>query len=554
MRISSLLLFGILFYSCASQLPPSGGPKDEEPPELIFSNPENKTLDWNETVVQLTFNENIQVKNLKKELLITPTYTGEFDFKQQRESVEITFEEPFLDSTTYTLNFRNSIVDLNESNPAVNLRIAFSTWGYLDSLEISGYVKNMLVDVPVEEVTVGLYFASDTLTPLNGSPTYLSKTNKLGHYSFHNLKSAEYYVYAFNDANNNLLIDSKNESYGFLPDPISVDSILSKIDIDVINLDLTELSIKSARQTGQYFEIKFSKFVTDFTIIPEDTNTNIQLHYKLIDTNRTLKIYNTLGEIDSMNVILTTSDSLLITKIDTLYIGFTESSRKKDEFTIRGQSEFNKGLMTSTLTFSKPLLELNIDSIFIEWDTLQISYLDTSNIIIDDNKFQIILQKDFSEDSIYNREPKITPSIIFQNNAFVSIELDSSVSFSSRIVEKRLDELGSIRGTVDLPFEHYILQLIDPKNNVVHTLKDQNSYHFNELKADKYRIRVIIDSNGNGEWDGGSIVERIAPETIFFFEAQNKDQVITLRANWELVDMNIQLVDNVNYPLKTESN
>ncbi len=535
-----LLLTCILLYSCASQLPPTGGPKDEDPPVLLYSDPENNTLNWNEAEIQLTFDETVKANDFKNELLITPIYFGEYDFKFQREVVVITFEEPFDDSTTYTLNFREAIGDIHEGNSAVDLRIAFSTWGYLDSLELSGNVRNLLLDEPAENFTVGLYSASDTITPLNGSPTYLTKTNKFGFYVFHNLKSAEYRVYSFLDKNNNLKIDSKNETYGFLPETVLLDTTKSDVDMVVVDLNLDKLKINSHRQSGQYFEIKFPKFITNYTLEKLDSNINVPLFYRMVDNNKTIKVYNTLDEIDSIEVRITYSDSLLQTATDTLFIGFNPSSRKSDDFTVFPESTFLNGQMQTKLRLSKPLEFINLDSINIKWDSLNITYFDSTNISEPESYFQFILEKDFSADSLYLNEQREIPLINFGINAFISIESDSSEKISQKIIEKNLSEFGSIEGTINIPYENYILQLLDKDNMVVISEKNIMSYSFNQIKAGKYRIRVIIDVNGNGEWDGGSITEFIEPEPVIFFEAENGDQVITLRANWELVDMNIE--------------
>jgi len=540
---NTLLAFisSILLYSCASQLPPTGGPKDKDPPQLIFSDPENNTLNWNGKVIQLTFNENIQANEFKKELLITPTYNGDYEYKLNRGTVEITFEEPFNDSTTYTLNFREAIVDLNESNPAEKLLIAFSTWNFLDSIEMSGNVKYLLLDEPSPDFTVGLYNASDTLNPLNSSPVYLTKTNKLGNYSFHHLKSDDYRVYAFFDKNNNLRIDSKKEAYGFLPDPITLDTTKREVDLEVVNLDLTELEISSNRQSGQYYEIKFPKFINRYELALLDTNMEIEIFHKIQDNNKMVKIYNTLNEFDSIAIKLSYSDSLLNTKTDTLYIGFRTSPRKGDDFTTTSESSYKNGIIQSTISLSKPLKFIDMDSIYIEWDSLAISYFDSTNIVYSDNYFQISLHKDFSVDSIFNLEPNIIPTIYFNKSAFISIESDTSKKFSQKILEKDKSKFGSISGLVNLPYERYILQLIDKDNNVLFSRKDVKSYIFTNIKAGKYRIRIVVDNNGNGEWDGGSILEFIEPEPILFYKSTNNDQVITLRANWELVDIDIDL-------------
>ncbi len=264
--VAHLIIIVVLFQSCASRLPPTGGPRDEDPPILVYASPENNTLNFKGQVVELVFDEDIQVRNLIQEMLITPTYLGEIDYKLNKESVVIEFEEPFADSTTYTLNFRESIVDLHEGNPAEDLRIAFSTWDFLDSMEMHGSITDILTGNPAGNFTVGIYKAADTLSPINGIPQYITKSRKDGTYSFYNIKADQYRIYAFDDKNNNLMIDYKKESYGFLKDTINLDTIKSDLNLLTTNLDLSDFVVSGLRQNGHHFEIKLSKYATSYNL------------------------------------------------------------------------------------------------------------------------------------------------------------------------------------------------------------------------------------------------------------------------------------------------
>ena len=195
MRLLQLILCVCVIafiYSCASQMPPTGGPKDEDPPVLEYSIPSNFALNFNETTIELTFDEPIIVFNLKNELIITPTFFGKYNSKIRKNSVILTFEEPFPDSTTFTLNFREGIKDITEGNAAENLRLAFSTWDFIDSLSIEGTITDLFTVEPVDNYTVGIFNVADTITPLNGPPLYFTRKNKAGHYIIENIKQGNY--------------------------------------------------------------------------------------------------------------------------------------------------------------------------------------------------------------------------------------------------------------------------------------------------------------------------------------------------------------------------
>jgi hypothetical protein len=60
-------------------------------------------------------------------------------------------------------------------------------------------------------------------------------------------------------------------------------------------------------------------------------------------------------------------------------------------------------------------------------------------------------------------------------------------------------------------------------------IENQKEYTFSNIEPGIYKFRILIDENGNGEWEPGDILKRQAPEPIFFY-----DKEIPIRANWEI--------------------
>ena len=99
----------------------------------------------------------------------------------------------------------------------MELKLAFSTGSYLDSLQIKGEITELLTHEPAENYVVALYEAYDTLDPFNSPPIYLTRSNASGLYQLDNLKSGIYLIYAISDNNKNLKLDSRSEMHGFYP-------------------------------------------------------------------------------------------------------------------------------------------------------------------------------------------------------------------------------------------------------------------------------------------------------------------------------------------------
>ena len=118
-----LYLFATTLFvsSCASVGTPEGGLKDEEPPKLVQSTPKEGQLNVNTKELVLTFNEEIQTKDITRQMLITPNVANPITTSFKKETLRIKFEKDLLPNTTYFINFRGGVVDITEGNKPLNL-------------------------------------------------------------------------------------------------------------------------------------------------------------------------------------------------------------------------------------------------------------------------------------------------------------------------------------------------------------------------------------------------------------------------------------------------
>ncbi|WKN46095.1 Ig-like domain-containing domain [Tunicatimonas pelagia] len=398
----------IMVGSCARQGTPTGGPKDSIPPKLVRMYPELETVNFDEDKIELEFDEYIEGRELKQELIITPPIE-DYSFYVSKRTLFLEIEEELRDSTTYTFNFREGIKDASEKNPAENLIVAFSTGPEIDSFQVSGNVRALMTQQPVEDVVVALYDVNDTLDAFTGPPMYLAKTDTGGDYTIRYIREGLYNIYAYVDENGNLKIDSNNEPFGFKSEPVylgtdinklvQADSItitdsvyaLNKIrDLVIQRQDIRPIRLQSARVNGKYFEIKFNKSLDSYSLSAAErvgqatldflkdsvafnlSDTSIVLFSNFQDEQKVVRIYNTLKQ-DSLAITISATDSAQQLLPDTLlYLKFTESRRKIADFTtqfISGDNEVTDTI-SGTFVFSKPVAQINTDSILLSYDTL----------------------------------------------------------------------------------------------------------------------------------------------------------------------------------------
>ena len=195
--VSSLCL---LLTGCANRgIGPQGGPKDTIPPVVVKETPANGSNHFKDKKIEILFNEYLQLDNVQANLLVSPPQQVPPDVKAQGKKVVITMQEDLIDSTTYTLDFGNSICDYTEKNPIRGYQYAFTTGDRIDSLEVYGRVVNAEDLNPVSGVLVGLH-ANLSDSAFNTLPfTRIARTDSLGGFGVRNLRGGQYRLYALQD-------------------------------------------------------------------------------------------------------------------------------------------------------------------------------------------------------------------------------------------------------------------------------------------------------------------------------------------------------------------
>lgn len=541
--------------SCAKQTSPTGGPKDTIPPTLISSRPLNQQTHYNQSTIELTFDEQLLLNNPKEQIIINPDTDNPFEAVAKKNTVTIKFESPFIANTTYAINFREAIQDITEKNPAENLKIAFSTGDYIDSLKIEGTVIDLLKSQEIKDATVALY-QNDTFNIFKHKPTYFTKTDKKGNFQITNLKPGHYYLYAIDDKNKNLVVESKSEAYGFQAETISLTTNISNTTLPIIRLDTRDLKLTSARPSGTYFNIKTSKNLNDYSV---ESQEGKPLYSSYAEDFANIRIYNTLSLKDSLLIRFRATDSLF-NQIDTLlYLKFSTRTSTPEKFQITN-STFrileSKSTLTGQIIFNKPILNINFDSIFYQIDSLRLIPVSAENIQIDSLNNILTIFKTFSKELLQPAQtnPTTTPKqqtnpkpiskspttkskehhIYIAPKTFISVEKDSSTRLSESVKPTTLENTGVILATVKTKATHYIIQLLTRDFQILHSSYNTPTATFEDLQPGDYRLRLIIDDNQDAKWTPGNYFKRQQPESAIFYKNDKQNTVITLKANWEL--------------------
>lgn len=544
-RIFSLFIC-LLFLSCAQVVNPGGGPVDKTPPVVLKYIPDSASLNFNAKQIHLLFNEYIQLKDVSSQLIISPPLKKQPEVKVKYKELIIELEDTLAANTTYAFNFGSSVADITEGNVMENFQYVFSTGTFIDSLSLSGYVKDAFLQTPEKGVLVMLYNTFDDSLPYKKLPNYFSKTKEDGSFRINNIRKGKYKVFALKDANANYLYDSSEESIAFLDTLLELKTH-AKIELLMFKEIPKKQFIKRAAVVEfGHIQVVFNKPVTELLLTPLNftpTNNDWKIE-EFSKHNDTLDLWLPAFEKDSIRFAI--ADNRIV--LDTLEMVIppkTARGRGKSfqlSYTTNvgtGLFDLNKQIV---FTFNHPL---NINSVnqavfTLLKDSLQ-ERIDTFKLAIGSTNRTVMLE---TKKSNYTKsESKLSNAIIpWKENTSYSImimpnQFNDLFAFTNDTIKinfKTNEEkfYGTLKLNMELKnSEKNTLELVDAKGEVRNKeyVNNTGAYSFYYLSPGNYTIRLIKDTNGDLKWTTGNYLKHQQPETVIYYPG-----IITIRSNWDL--------------------
>ncbi|SKB32184.1 Ig-like domain-containing protein [Maribacter arcticus] len=517
----------LVSYQCAQRGTPTGGPKDIAPPELIRAEPPNMSINFKEQKIRLYFNELVKLKDIQKQLIISPPlkYTPILSPQgNANKYVEITIKDTLADNTTYTLNFGQGIVDNNEENPLPFFTYVFSTGDYIDSLELTGVIKDAFNKKVDEFVSVMLYKIDSSYTDstlYKKPPNYITNTlDSSVIFKLKNLKEGKYALFALKDNAGNNLFDQKTDKIGFVEDTIN----LPTDSIYLLNLfkEIPDYGV-AVPSMGASNKISFGYYGDGSAI-------NIETITKLPDTVKS--IITKEREKDTLNFWFTPY------AMDSILFAITNDNLKvSDTFNVKSRKVAFDSLRLSlnqqgNIEFDKPI-NILVNTPLVSFDSTKIKLTDKDTLLVANN-----LKLDTLENQL-NFDFKILPNQSYKIELLPGAITDFFDNTNDTVVYNLRTKSVADYGNLSLELNGnnikypIIVQLTNEKGDLQREIyaNQPQTYAFNNLNPGKYMARVIFDSNKNRKWDTGNFLKKIQPEKISYYPS-----LIELRANWEKIE------------------
>lgn len=215
-----------MVFSCANQLPPSGGEQDTYPPKIISVFPKPNTVLFKGNSVRIKFDEYVDRRSLQESFFIYPDPGGSAEFSWSGKEAEISFPEGLRKNVTYLITLGKELKDIREGNILGRpYRFAFSTGSKIDK----GIIEGKIISDKFDRVKVfGYKLTGKDVNPEKDAPEYIVGSNDSGYFSLLNLAEGKYRIFAVYDDDRNNLYGKDFETVAMLNDDIVISSSKEK--------------------------------------------------------------------------------------------------------------------------------------------------------------------------------------------------------------------------------------------------------------------------------------------------------------------------------------
>jgi uncharacterized protein (DUF2141 family) len=509
-----ILFITLALLSCAKRGSITGGLKDTIPPVIVGSSPRNMSTNFNGNKIHIDFNEYIKIKDANKQLIISPPLDYPPNIVPSGSAsrfIDITIRDTLKPNTTYSFNFGQSITDNNEGNPYSQFKFVFSTGSYIDSLAMSGSIKDAH-EIGVDNfVTIMLYEGNETFndsTIYKTKPRYVTNTlDSMVNFSLQNLKEGKYHLFALKDANNNYVYNPKVDKIAFLNRPITVPND-STYELNLFKEKGVYRALKPTLATANRLYVPYEgKDPRGITATVNNGSGNET--YKTLVTNvpgkDSVQIWLPRAiKADSLQVTMAKNDSLK--KFMVRYKELKESDSLSVEAVQKGGLHFRE---TFTLRPSTPLTDINKSRMFlVDKDSVGVPF--THKYDDFNQSLELDFVKEENQKYTFTLLPGALTDFYGQANDTLSYKLNTrSYDVYGNMVVK-------IQNVKRFPV---IVELTDAKGKLYTSAysEGETDIEFANIEPNNYLLRIIYDDNKNREWDTGDYRTQRQPEEVIYF-------------------------------------
>lgn len=562
-------------HSCANTTtPPGGGPKDTIPPVLLKTEPAKGSTGFPvaDGKIILTYNEYTIVKNAG-DIMLSPPTKRRPQTKVKSKSIVVTLQDTLRENQTYTLDFGQSIVDNNESNPAPRMVYAFSTGETLDSLYFTGTVLNSQTLAPVKGALVTAFTSQTDSACFNLMPDAATRTDDWGFFILRNLRDTAFQVFVYTDNDNDYKYNPDGDQIGFLDSLYTPSRVINDSTYEARGFLMKDTLACKARESMvqllTFQELQSVQYLQNSGRVTErqgflkfsaaDVQINSMEFVGIPDSCIILQYNRTRDSLDFwVNTDYRLDDSLLI-RLNYMKTDSTGVlSPVEENLSLAVMKQEGDSGRKDTKQQKDTVFQLNItakDETVEQLGVKVFSNLPVIAIVQDSIRLVETNPKGqksdkaftFQRDTIEVRQWIVRPveqlvkgcqyELFFPQGTFTDLSHLPNANTSAKFQIPQSETLSSLQLVLSGVEDRYIVDLTDEKGTgIIRTyhIEKPGTLDFPYLKAGKYMIRVTWDKNRNGYADTGNLLSRKQPEAVRFFESTPGNKILEIPESAEI--------------------
>lgn len=527
--VLTLLLTAVA--GCAKQGYPSGGPKDETPPKAVAAKPANESRNFAGRQFSIAFDEYVTVKDADNNILISPPMRQKPEFTTKGKRLVVKINDTLQPNTTYLFQFKGAIVDFTEGNVLPSFEYVFSTGERMDTMMLAGRVLNARDGKPWKEpVTVMAYKvtgegqggAMDTIATTK-QPDFITRSDKEGVFAFHYVPAGHYRLVALEDKNRDLRL-GRGEAAAWEPTAVQAADSIDSATVTLLRISAPDRRVQRVAKA----EFTAKGRATIVTVMPMQSPSlaGDSVVWRLNDRRDTMSVWFRNAACDSARLVL--SDAALQ---DTLKLRYRAPKMGRRR---RGAAKQNQ---------AEPMVKALCSGTSAFYDDLRLTFTVPVTAMADGAQAEVMRLKDSSVAQY---------ALTLDSNglgARIEATLRSGEEYSVRLREKLFTDIfghGSDSLVFKLTPQDYgtlvfhlanrtgspvVLDVLDDKDTVVasRSVTASAEVRIPHLKAGTYRVRAVLDTDGNGAWSPGDYWTGSQPEYVIYYSKS-----LQVREKWEM--------------------
>ncbi|MDR3350261.1 MAG: Ig-like domain-containing protein [Prevotellaceae bacterium] len=554
---------------CAStQAGPSGGPKDTIPPVMLGTTPKINATDFSGKKIELTFNEYIALKEVAKNVVMSPPSLRKPLVQRRGKNIQVIFQDTLYSNRTYTIDFGNSLADNNEGNLYPPYKFIFSTGSSIDSMAFTGVVRDAYTLEPVEHAMVMLYENSSDSAVYKELPIAIARTDGWGYFGLQNIAPQAYRMYALEDKNSNYRYDPGSERIAFLDTLVIPEHTVSMLPVITDTKDTAALEARpvervlliSAENVRKQFLLEYPQLekrkfqlifnqrypeitcfqidgVEDADCVIEYSRFRDTLTYWLTGATvpDTLRASIEYFKTDLLNKLSLTDANLLFSlKKDNVS---QEKSRKNKNDTVKEIPKLEPKITFNEQLGMKRGIGIAFNALPVKTDTAKITLfkIDEKNNRtkepfrwVSDTASRLHFYVQAKWATVTGYELEILPE------AFSDVYGLVNDTIVNKFTTPNPDKFCHVTFDLSNVSAHYIVQLLNGKKDRVlreAAIDKAGKILFDYLPAGSYVVRFIEDANQNGVWDACKMETKTQPEKVAIMRFAEMSDLLLLREN-----------------------